>query len=440
VCFFWAARNVGMVRFPCKERLPRAVDAASIRDYCAQMHRLIAFFFCVASISVSANAGDWPHYRGPAMNGSTAERVAPFPGAGPRELWRVQLGTGLSSVTAAGDRAYTAGYKDKQEVLYGLSAAAGKVMWTHSWPAKLGDFLFEGGPRATPTVDGDRVYMLGADGHVVCVAAATGKPIWQRNLVSEFGGRRPEWGFSGSPTIDGKNVILDSGGKGASTVVLNKLTGELVWKSGDDEPGYGSAVVAEFGGKRTVLVLKADALVGSDAARGNELWRFDWRTSYKVNAATPLVVGDKVVISSAYNHGAAAVRVSGGQASQAWFSKGLKAHFNSPVHFAGQLYGFDGEAGKRRSALVCLDLASGDEKWRTTDFKSGSLVLAGDRLIILSEEGELILAEPSPQGFKAISKAKVLTGRCWVQPTLANGRIFCRNNTGELVALGAGGK
>jgi outer membrane protein assembly factor BamB len=404
------------------------------------MHRLPALLASTFILSAATHGADWNHYRGPAQNGSTPERIATFPVGGPRVLWRVQLGTGLSSVTVAGDRVFSAGYRDKKEVLYCLNAANGGIVWMHSWAAKLGDYLFEGGPRATPTVDGDRVYMLGADGHVACVAAATGKPLWERNLVSEFGGRRPEWGFSGSPTIDGKNVILDSGGKGASTVVLNKLTGELVWKSGDDEAGYGSAVVADFGGKKTVLVLKADALVGYDAAGGKELWRFDWKTSYKVNAATPLVIGNKVVISAAYNHGAAAVRVTGSQAVQDWFTRSLHAHFNTPVQYAGHVYGFDGEAGKRHSALVCLDAASGDEKWRTTEFRSGSLVLAGDRLLVLSEGGDLILAEASPAGFKALGRSKVLTGRCWVQPTLSNGRVYCRNNNGELVALGVVGK
>jgi outer membrane protein assembly factor BamB len=349
-------------------------------------------------------------------------------------LWRVQLGTGLSSVTVADGRVYSAGYKGGKEILYCLNAATGGIVWTHSWPAKLGDYLFEGGPRATPTVDGERVYMLGADGHVACVDAATGKPVWEKNLVSEFGGRRPEWGFSGSPTIDGKNVILDSGGKGASTVSLNKDTGVLLWKAGDDEAGYGSAVVADFGGSRTAVVFKGGALVGYDAARGGETWRFDWQTAYKINAATPLIVGDKVIISSAYNHGAAAVRVAGGKASQAWFTKAVKAHFNSPVQFDGYVFGIDGEVGKR-SALVCLELASGDEKWRAREVNNGSLILAGDKLIALTETGDLILAEASPRGYKELGRKKVLKERCWVQPTFAHGRIYCRNNVGELVAL-----
>ena len=399
--------------------------------------RLLAI---AALISSQALAGDWPHYRGPAQNGSTTEPIGTLPVGGPRELWRVQLGTGLSSVTVAGGRAFSAGFKDGKEVLYCLSPANGRVLWTHSWPAKLGAYLFEGGPRATPTVDGERVYMLGANGHIACVAAATGKPVWEKNLASDFGGRRPEWGFSGSPTIDGKNVILDSGGKGASTVALNKLTGALAWKSGDDEAGYGSAVISQAGGARRILILKADVLVALNSADGSEAWRFDWKTSYKVNAASPLLVGTRVVVSSAYNHGAGAFDFGGGKPSQAWFTKNMHAHFNSPVARGGFVFGMDGEAGKRRAALVCLDLASGDEKWRAKEVNNGSLILAGDKLVIVTEAGDLVVAAASGAGYKELARKKVLSGHCWVQPALSGGKVFCKSNSGELVALDLGGK
>jgi outer membrane protein assembly factor BamB len=281
--------------------------------------------------------------------------------------------------------------------------------------------------------------MVGADGHVACVDAAGGRPVWEKELVGDFGGRRMDWGFCGSPTVDGGNVILDSGGRGASTIALNKETGALVWKTGDDEPGYGSAIIAELGGKRTAVLVKAEALVGYDAARGGELWRFDWRTSYKANAASPLVFGNKVLVSSGYNHGAAAVSVSGGSAKQVWYSKSLKAHFNTPAQLGGFVYGFDGDVG-RRSALVCIDLSSGEEKWRERDVKSGSVVVADDRLLVMTEAGDLILAAGSPAGYRELGRKKILKPRCWVQPTLANGTLYCRNNDGELVALAVGAK
>ena len=388
----------------------------------------------------SVLAADWHHYRGPAQDGSTAETLPAFPSGGPKEAWRVKVGTGLSSVTVADGRLFTAGYQGDSEALQCLDAKTGKLLWTQQWPAKKGDYLFEGGPRATPTVDGQRVYMVGADGHLLCAEAATGKPVWQRDLVKDFGGRRMDWGFCSSPTVDGAHILVDSGGPGASTVALNKATGEVVWKAGDDEPGYGSALVATVDGQKTAVVFKAGALVGHDASTGKVLWSFPWETAWKINAITPVQVGDLLVISSAYNHGAAGVRVKGGKAEQVWFNKKLKAQFNSPVHLKGALYGIDGEVGKK-SALVCLDAATGDEKWRANEVKNGSLILTGDaKLLVLSEIGELIVAEAKPDAYRELSRTKILGGRCWVQPVLANGIIYCRNNDGELVALAAGEK
>lgn len=382
-------------------------------------------------LAVSASAADWPHYRGPKMDGSTAEVLKPWSADGPRELWRVQVGTGCASMTVAGNRLFTAGYRDGKEVVQCLDAATGKPIWSHGWEAKIGDNLFEGGPRATPTIDGGRLYMVGSEGHMVCLEAATGKPVWAKHLVKDFGAKRMEWGFSASPTIDGERVLIDAG----STIALNKATGATLWKSGDDEPGYGSVAVGMVDGKKTAVAFTASGLVGSEAATGKPLWKFEWETSWKINAMTPLIVDDLVVFSSAYNHGAAAVRVKGGEASRVWFSKDLFAHFNSPVHHNGALFGIDGEVGKR-SALVCLDVKTGDEKWRARNVKNGSLILAADKLLILTEVGELVLAEASNAAFKELApRKKVLPGRCWVQPVLANGVLYCRNNSGELVAL-----
>jgi len=388
----------------------------------------------------SVVAADWHHYRGPEQDGSTQEKIGTMPSGGPRELWRAQLGTGLSSVTVAGGKVFSAGYQDGKEVLVCLDAANGKTLWKQAWPAKKGDHLFEGGPRATPTVDGDRVYMVGADGHVLCADASSGKPVWTKDLVKDFGGKRMDWGFCSSPTIDGEKVLIDAGGPGASTVALKKSDGSTIWKAGDDEAGYGSVFVAMVDGKKTAVVFKGAALVGHDVATGKVLWSFPWITDWKVNAATPLLVGDLLIITSAYNHGAAGVRVKGGKAEQIWFNKKLKAQFNSPVKRGGFIYGIDGEVGKR-SALVCLEAATGDEKWRASEVKNGSLVLTGDnKLLVLTETGDLLVAEAAPSGYRELSRKKVLGDRCWVQPVLANGAIYCRNNQGELVALAAGGK
>ncbi len=392
-------------------------------------------FALLLSLSVSVSAADWLHYRGPKMDGATAETIAPWSAEGPKELWRVKVGTGCASMTVAGNRVFTAGYRDGKEMVQCLDAATGKEIWAHGWVAKLGDYLFEGGPRATPTLDGSRVYMVGADGHVVCLDAASGKPAWTRHLVKDFAAKRMDWGFSASPTIDGDRVLIDCGGPGASTIALDKATGATLWKTGDDEAGYGSVILGSVDGKHAAVTFKAGAIVANEAATGAPLWRFDWETAWKINAASPLIIGDLVVFSSAYNHGAAALRVKDGTPTRVWFTKDLYAHFNTPVYHSGGLFGIDGEVGKK-SALVCLDAQTGDEKWRARNVKNGSLILVGDKLLILTEIGELILAEATTAAFKELApRKKVLSGRCWVQPVLANGVIYCRNNSGDLIAL-----
>ena len=222
-------------------------------------------------------------------------------------------------------------------------------------------------------------------------------------------------------------------GQGASTVAFDKATGATVWKSGNDGAGYASPVVATIAGKKTVVMFKAAHLVGLDVKDGKELWRGEWKTSYDVNAATPVVVGDKIFVSSGYGSGCGLFEITGGRAVERWRNKNLRAQINSPTVFQGHIYGVDGQVGG--GALVCLDFASGAVKWQEKSVSGGALVVADGKLICLTEKGELVIGEVSQTGFKAVSRAQVLGKRNWVQPTYANGRVFCRNNDGDLVGL-----
>ncbi len=398
---------------------------------------LAAFGFCVLQNQVFA---DWLHYRGPAMNGVSPEKdwSAEFPAGGPKSLWKAELGTGTASVTVSGDRVFSMGNQSGNDVVQCLDAKSGKSVWRHQFPLDLDPNMFEGGPRATPTLEGGRVFTVSHQGDLWCLDAATGKKIWYTHFQKELGGRRPQWGYAGSPTVDGNVVLLDVGGKGASTVALDKATGKVVWKSGDDEAGYASPVVATIGGKKTIVILKASHLVGLDATGGNELWRSEWKTEYDVNAATPVILGDRILITSGYNHGAALIAISGGKAREVWKNKSLRAHFNSPVVVGDSIYGIDGNAGGGN--LVCLDLASGAVKWTEKSAKGGSLISADGKLIVLTEKGELITADATPASFHAIARAPLMSGRCWVQPVLSGGRLFLKNNAGTLACFELHGK
>ena len=383
---------------------------------------------------VSTAHADWTHYRGPASNGVSADKLATVPKDGPKEIWKASVGTGSSSMTVSGERLFTMGNTGGKDVVWCLDAKTGSVVWKHEYPLDLDKRMFEGGTAATPTVDGNRVYTVSHQGDLFCLDAATGKPVWYKHFQKDFGGQRPQWGFAGSPTVEGNLVLLDVGGKGASTVALDKATGATVWKSGDDKAGYASPVAATFAGKKTVVLLKAGHLVGLDLKDGKELWRGEWKTSYDVNAATPLVVGDKVFVSSGYGSGCGLFEITGGGASERWRNKNLKGHINSPAVFQGHVYGFDGQAGSG-AALACVDFASGAVKWQEKSVAGGSLVIADGKLICLTEKGELVIGEAAASGFKPLARSQVLGKRCWVQPTYANGRVFCRNNDGDLVAL-----
>lgn len=394
---------------------------------------------CGVFFAPSARA-DWLSYRGPNSTGASLEKgvSGKFPLDGPKVLWRANVGVGTSSVTVSGDRAYTMGNTKNHDHVYCFDVKTGAEVWKHEYPLDIDKRMFEGGTAATPTIDGDRVYSVSHQGDLFCLNAATGKKIWFKHYQQDFGGRRPRWGFAGSPAVEGNLLILDVGGKDASTVALDKMTGSVVWKSGDDETGYASPVIATIGGKRTAVLFKGTALVGLDVKDGREQWRSPWKTNYDVNAATPLVVGDKIFISSGYGSGCALVEIVSGKAVEKWRNKSLKAHINSPVFSKGFVYGIDDQASAR-APLVCLDFATGQVKW-TQRGLGGALVAADGKLIVLSEAGELIIADDSPSGFRALARAQVLPKRCWVQPTFANGRVFCRNNEGQLVCLELSGK
>ena len=405
------------------------------------LSRRSAFFAAVIIASISTVAcADWLSYRGPTQNGVSLEKGVgtQFPAEGPKVLWKTNVGTGTSSVTVSAGRAYTMGNHRGKDSVVCFDTKSGRELWKHEYPLALDPRMFEGGTAATPTIDGNRVYTVSHQGDLFCRDAASGRKIWYKHYQKDFRGRRPQWGFAGSPTIEGNFVILDVGAKGASTVALDKTTGNVVWKSGDDAAGYATPVVATIGGKRTVVMFKASHLVGLDLKDGRELWRTEWKTNYDVNAATPIVVGDRIFISSGYGAGCALIEISGGAAVQKWRNKNLKAHINSPVFSNGFLYGIDDNASPS-APLVCLDFATGQEKWSERGI-GGALIAADGKLIILSERGELIVAEESPAGFHPLARAQVLGKRCWVQPTFAAGQLYCRNNEGDLVCLDLAGK
>ena len=388
-------------------------------------------------LSAAPGHADWLQYRGPTQNGATGEQpLNPQALSSPKTLWKLEIGKGTSSVTASGGHVFTMGNVDAKDVVYCLEAATGKEVWRYVYPMSVDPKLFEGGPRSTPVVDEGHVYALSHEGDLFCLDAATGKKVWTVNYQKDLGGKRPDWGYAGSPLIKGKAVYCDVGGPGASTVALEKASGKVLWKAGNDMGAYATPVLATLGGRETLVMFKAENVVGLDPANGTEYWRTPWKTSYDINAATPVVIGkDRLFVASGYNTGCALFQVSGKGVTQLWKNKSLRTQLNTAAPSGEFIYGIDGDVGGGH--LVCVSLADGTSRWQEKSVRGGALVLSGGKLVILSERGELVVCEASPDSFKPLGRAQVLSKRCWAQPTLDAGRLFLRSNEGEIVCLEA---
>jgi outer membrane protein assembly factor BamB len=375
---------------------------------------------------------DWPRWRGPDLNGISQETgwSVSWPATGPRPVWRAEVGIGFAAVSVAEGRVYTMGNRNDQDTVYCFDESTGREIWKHSYAAKLDAKYYDGGPSATPTVDGNRVYTLSKTGHLFCLEADTGKVVWDRNLSEELGVSIPTWGFAGSVLVEGDALYCNVGSRGTA---LEKATGKLIWTTGTTEAGYATPVPFVMEGRKGLLIFAARSLVAVDPTHGDELWSHPWVTQHRVNSADPIVQGNLVFISSGYSRGAALLRVAGGTPSVVWESrKNMRNQHSSSVLIDGSLYGFDGD---NNSDLRCVDFMSGAIQWSQRGLGKGTLMAADGKLIILSEKGELVIADADPASFKALARAHVLGGRCWTQPVLANGRIYCRNAAGHLVCL-----
>src|SRR5256886_4799471 len=278
--------------------------------------RVAMLVLCVVSF-FQTSANDWPRWRGTDFNGISKETgwSTSWPREGPKQLWKANVGTGFSSIAVSNGRAYTLGNVNDTETIYCLEANTGKVLWKHSYACSTDPNLYEGGPNATPTVDRNTVYTFSRKGHVFALDAETGNVIWSKNIHDELGLKIPSWGFSGSPLVEGKLLIINAGPAGTA---LDKATGKVVWSSGKESAGYSSPLPFSNGRTRAVLLFSTKALSAVDPENGRLLWEHPWKTPWGVNAADPVIVGDKIFISSGYNQGCALLRVVGTKVSVLW--------------------------------------------------------------------------------------------------------------------------
>jgi outer membrane protein assembly factor BamB len=388
------------------------------------------FLLCVAS---AAAADDWPRWRGPQRNGISREAgwTHEWPEQGPRVEWKAAVGTGFSSVTVREGRLFTMGNANNTDTVYCIDTATGKQLWSHSYECALDDRLFEGGPTSTPSVDDDRVYTLSRQGHLFCFDSTSGDIAWSTNVAEATGAPIPGWGFSSSPMVHGDMLLLNVGEAGTA---IDKKTGEVIWKSAEREAGYATPVPFRSGERWLAAIASGKFLIVVELATGNEMWRHRWLTRFGCNAADAIVDGDHVFISSGYNRGAALLKVGEGEPAVVWQNKEMQNQMNASVLFDGHLYGVDGN-NDSAVQLKCMEFRTGEVKWAHPLDGLASLTAADGKLIVLNEDGTLMIARAAPERFESLAQARVMTGKCWTVPVLANGRIYCRNADGDLACI-----
>lgn len=381
----------------------------------------LAVLLAPGFVARADDKADWPNFRGPNYDGISREKGLRTRHDKPLKLvWEREIGDGFSSFAAVADRIYTCGTADKQQVAYCLSADDGSVVWQTPIEPEYMERQGGDGPRATPTVDDGRVYIMGAKGTLLCLGADDGKEIWKKQYRDP-----PQWGFSGSVLIDGELAILCAGGKQGSLLALDRKTGEKRWSCGDDPVGYATPYPFTLGGHRYVVGFGGKSAIIADAKSGELACRIPWEMNNNVNAASPIFDNGYLFLGSGYGHGCATYKLTrkGDRlaADEAWGGKMIMAQFQSPVLLDGFLYVSD-ERG-----LKCVNFKTGKEGWQRRNLSSGTIVAAQDHLFFLTQDGKLMIAPASPKEFKPTTEAEILSDRCWAVPVIYKGRIYARN-------------
>ncbi len=387
----------------------------------------------LAGHPLAVSADDWFRWRGPQLNGVSAEvdwdhrRIADRNS----QRWQRNVGIGFSSVVTKSGLLLTSGHQDGSDTVHCIDAAGGDIVWQFSYPSPLDAREFDGGPTSTPTIDDDRVYALSREGDLFCFDARSGQIIWRKQIVDLAGVRVPGWGFSASPLVVGDTLLINAGDAG---LALNKLTGNLLWKSADKDCGYGTPTLMKQNEQTIAIIPSGRSYVAVDVETGREQWRQRWLTSFGCNAADPIIDSGRVFLSSGYNRGAALLAVRGAAPAILWKNKSMRNQISSSILIDGYLYGVDGDIDDQTS-LNCVDLETGEIRWSDSEINPGAIAAAGDRLIVLSKSGELTIAQVSAKGLQVLVSRKVLQAKCWTTPVLSNHRIFCRDASGELVCI-----
>jgi len=391
------------------------------------MMRLVTLVMLLAvlCLPMSASAAEWPRFLGPNGDGISPEtginkNWAQRP---PKVLWRTPMSDkGFAGPAVADGVLYIIDHTGHKDIVRAIDVQTGKDLWQFTYEDTSRENY--GFARSTPLVSEGKVYTLSRLGLVHCLDPKSGRVLWQRDIIKDFKGKRPDWDLAGSPVLDGEKLILVAGGRDATVVALNKDTGQTIWTGGGThEPGYATPVVATIGGTKQYVVFTAKHLIGVDAATGALLWKFPWETRYNVNAATPIVSGDTIFITSSYQTGCALLQLTKRGVRQVWRSKDVQSHFSTGLLVDGFLYSTS-DPGR----LVCLELSSGKVAWARRGFEKGGLVgVDGTAIVCDGKTGDVVMVQLSPTRYQELGRIKPLGGQSWTAPVVAEGKLFIRN-------------
>ena len=387
-------------------------------------------------VGAAAADPDWPQWHGPDRTNLSKETglIKQWGPEGPRRLWSVSgLGAGYGTVSMKGNRIFVQGTQNQESVVFCLDRSNGKTVWSKALGPSL-DHNRGRGPRATPTLEADRVYVLTENGDLACLKAADGSVIWSRNILADFKGQNPKWLISESPLIDGNRLIVTPGGESApgqraGIVALDKMTGKTIWTSAElgDPAAYSSCIAVDIGGVRTIIGLTSVAGVGVRASDGKLMWSYTPVANRTANVATPIFHQNKVFYTSAYGTGCAllGLKTEGGQvkAEEIYFSKEMQNHHGGVVLVGAHLYGFS------NAILTCMEFETGKVMWKDRSVGKGSLTFADGHLYLFSENNVVGLAEATPEGYKEKGRFTVEDQGLpsWAHPVVCGGKLYIRN-------------
>jgi outer membrane protein assembly factor BamB len=386
----------------------------------------------------TAAVEDWPAWRGPRGDLISRETLPDrLPEGGPRQLWAADVGLGYSSPIAAAGRVYLFSMNGGKETLTAFDANSGTIVWSdeggEGWTSSYV------GTRATPSIDGDRIYTYGGQGVLICRNLADGKPRWTLNVLAETGSKPQQWGAASSPLVAGNLVYVQSGQGGAVAVAVDKLSGKVAWKSqATGAGGYAHPILADVAGAKQLIIFGGTTTYGMDPQSGRTLWEYPWQTSFEVNSSTPIYRDGKLFVTSEYDHGCIQLALSPSGATRVWENKNILGKFQGAILDGDYLY------ANSAGTIVCVAWADGTLKWRASDPKmrlgiGGAIVRSGDKLLAMTERGKLILARATPDGIQSLGQAEeVVEGKeVWATPLLYGGRVYVKGAQ-ELVCLEIG--